>query len=131
MQTDTGRKIHRSDLALLRGPFGTPSRYSLRFLGQHCGGGEAPKTALVQDFCANAPGRNRTFNLRIKSPLLCQLSYKGAAREDSAGPGGGYLPDGFFLPVFLPFGAAVFSGSAVTVWTGAGVAAALSAPCSL
>ena len=25
---------------------------------------------------ANAPGRNRTFNLGIKSPLLCQLSYR-------------------------------------------------------
>lgn len=24
---------------------------------------------------ASAPGRNRTFNLRIKSPVLCQLSY--------------------------------------------------------
>ena len=23
----------------------------------------------------NAPGRNRTFNLRIKNPMLCQLSY--------------------------------------------------------
>jgi hypothetical protein len=30
----------------------------------------------------HAPGRNRTFNLRIKSPLLCQLSYRGA---ESAG----------------------------------------------
>src|SRR3954468_23595666 len=32
----------------------------------------------------SAPGRNRTFNLRIKSPLLCQLSYKGAADKYSA-----------------------------------------------
>ena len=24
---------------------------------------------------SHAPGRNRTYNLRIKSPLLCQLSY--------------------------------------------------------
>ena len=29
----------------------------------------------------DAPARNRTWNLRIKSPLLCQLSYKGAARS--------------------------------------------------
>ena len=28
---------------------------------------------------SSAPARNRTWNLRIKSPLLCQLSYKGAA----------------------------------------------------
>src|SRR3954453_3154101 len=28
----------------------------------------------------DAPARNRTWNLRIKSPLLCQLSYKGATR---------------------------------------------------
>jgi hypothetical protein len=27
----------------------------------------------------NAPARNRTLNLRIKSPLLCQLSYRGGA----------------------------------------------------
>ena len=26
----------------------------------------------------SAPARNRTWNLRIKSPLLCQLSYRGA-----------------------------------------------------
>ena len=32
-------------------------------------------------FLINAPARNRTWNLRIKSPLLCQLSYKGAARK--------------------------------------------------
>jgi hypothetical protein len=25
----------------------------------------------------DAPARNRTWNLRIKSPLLCQLSYRG------------------------------------------------------
>ncbi len=44
----------------------------------------------------SAPGRNRTYNLRIKSPLLCQLSYgcegpftchvqlpRGRARRDS------------------------------------------------
>jgi hypothetical protein len=29
----------------------------------------------------DAPARNRTWNLRIKSPLLCQLSYKGVAQE--------------------------------------------------
>ena len=27
----------------------------------------------------SAPARNRTWNLRIKSPLLCQLSYRGWA----------------------------------------------------
>src|SRR5918998_1356851 len=32
----------------------------------------------------SAPARNRTWNLRIKSPLLCQLSYKGAGDDDSA-----------------------------------------------
>ena len=31
----------------------------------------------------SAPGRNRTFNLRIKSPLLCQLSYKGMWVSDT------------------------------------------------
>lgn len=29
------------------------------------------------DYTPRAPGRNRTYNLRIKSPLLCQLSYRG------------------------------------------------------
>ena len=29
----------------------------------------------------HAPARNRTWNLRIKSPLLCQLSYRGAERR--------------------------------------------------
>src|SRR4051794_13868451 len=29
----------------------------------------------------HAPARNRTWNLRIKSPLLCQLSYKGVRRS--------------------------------------------------
>ena len=28
----------------------------------------------------HAPARNRTWNLRIKSPLLCQLSYRGVGR---------------------------------------------------
>ena len=36
---------------------------------------------------ADAPGRNRTFNLRIKSPLLCQLSYRGAATMVAAASG--------------------------------------------
>ena len=29
---------------------------------------------------SDAPARNRTWNLRIKSPLLCQLSYRGWVR---------------------------------------------------
>ena len=32
----------------------------------------------VASLSGGAPARNRTWNLRIKSPLLCQLSYKGA-----------------------------------------------------
>ena len=32
------------------------------------------KRNLMRD-CANRCRRNRTFNLRIKSPMLCQLSY--------------------------------------------------------
>ena len=32
------------------------------------------KRNFVRD-CANRCRRNRTFNLRIKSPMLCQLSY--------------------------------------------------------
>ena len=35
-----------------------------------------PRTELRGD---DAPARNRTWNLRIKSPLLCQLSYKGGS----------------------------------------------------
>ena len=31
---------------------------------------------LLPTTARNAPGRNRTFNLGIKSPLLCQLSYR-------------------------------------------------------
>ena len=31
----------------------------------------------------SAPARNRTWNLRIKSPLLCQLSYRGAGVQCS------------------------------------------------
>ena len=38
------------------------------------GGGQKKKRNLVRD-CANRCRRNRTFNLRIKSPMLCQLSY--------------------------------------------------------
>ena len=30
----------------------------------------------LRGFRAHAPGRNRTYNLGIKSPLLCQLSYR-------------------------------------------------------
>src|SRR5688500_17329976 len=30
---------------------------------------------------SSAPARNRTWNLRIKSPLLCQLSYRGGAKR--------------------------------------------------
>jgi hypothetical protein len=33
----------------------------------------------------DAPARNRTLNLRIKSPLLCQLSYRGGPRMVAAG----------------------------------------------
>ena len=36
-----------------------------------------PRRSAVSE---GAPARNRTWNLRIKSPLLCQLSYKGARR---------------------------------------------------
>ena len=34
---------------------------------------------------SSAPARNRTLNLRIKSPLLCQLSYRGGRRDGSGG----------------------------------------------
>src|SRR3954452_10027830 len=40
---------------------------------------------------ASAPARNRTLNLRIKSPLLCQLSYRGETTCD----GSGYWPFGW------------------------------------
>ena len=36
--------------------------------GRMCRGDSLPVVS-------SAPGRNRTFNLGIKSPLLCQLSY--------------------------------------------------------
>src|SRR4051795_13679206 len=49
----------------------------------------------------HAPARNRTWNLRIKSPLLCQLSYRGAAEEDSGEPAGSAALD---LLVPLGFG---------------------------
>src|SRR5690349_1438472 len=42
------------------------------------------ETALSRGF-VSAPGRNRTFNLRIKSPLLCQLSYKGGLAANDSG----------------------------------------------
>ena len=41
----------------------------------HARGTPPPHLALE-----GAPARNRTWNLRIKSPLLCQLSYKGLKR---------------------------------------------------
>ena len=43
-----------------------------------------PRRSAVSE---GAPARNRTWNLRIKSPLLCQLSYKGAGAKDSADAG--------------------------------------------
>ena len=33
----------------------------------------------------DAPARNRTWNLRIKSPLLCQLSYRGSRTPQDSG----------------------------------------------
>jgi hypothetical protein len=41
------------------------------------------KGAALRRLC-DAPARNRTLNLRIKSPLLCQLSYRGAANMVAA-----------------------------------------------
>ena len=41
---------------------------------------------------SSAPGRNRTFNLRIKSPLLCQLSYKGVGADESSDAACGRRP---------------------------------------
>ncbi len=35
-----------------------------------------PRQAPAGACASSAPGRNRTFNLGIKSPLLCQLSYR-------------------------------------------------------
>jgi hypothetical protein len=43
-------------------------------------GRTAPPRAVGSD----APARNRTLNLRIKSPLLCQLSYRGEPRMVAA-----------------------------------------------
>src|SRR3954453_17518999 len=48
-----------------------------------------PKPAFRE--LASAPARNRTLNLRIKSPLLCQLSYRGETTCD----GSGYWPFGW------------------------------------
>jgi hypothetical protein len=47
--------------------------------------GATKKGVRLQAF-PDAPARNRTWNLRIKSPLLCQLSYKGLALDCSVGP---------------------------------------------
>src|SRR3954451_16780784 len=56
-----------------------------------------------------APARNRTWNLRIKSPLLCQLSYKGAAARIAAKLGlqgwGGRGRGGDLLELLLEGGA--------------------------
>ncbi len=37
----------------------------------------------MRERASSAPGRNRTFNLGIKSPLLCQLSYRRRIPADS------------------------------------------------
>ena len=44
------------------------------------------KRNLMRD-CANRCSRNRTFNLRIKSPMLCQLSYAPTRRKRTNTPG--------------------------------------------
>ncbi len=38
--------------------------------------GNGPLYSYRKMLCANALGRSRTFNLQIKSLLLCQLSYE-------------------------------------------------------
>ena len=40
----------------------------------------------LSDAAANGPGRIRTCDLGIKSPLLCQLSYRPRKRRVSARP---------------------------------------------
>jgi hypothetical protein len=54
--------------------------------------------SLFEPQVQRAPSRSRTYNLRIKSPLLCQLSYRCAipphlARPHAGAPGGNRTPD--------------------------------------
>src|SRR3954463_11637781 len=73
---DLGTRSRNSPL--FRDLFGTPSMVV-----------ERPRTTKrlhLQAF-PDAPARNRTWNLRIKSPLLCQLSYRGAERCSSLAAG--------------------------------------------
>ena len=44
----------------------------------------APKCGSDQGF-TGAPSRTRTYNLRIKSPQLCQLSYRGGVHGEYPG----------------------------------------------
>ena len=67
----------------------------------------------------HAPGRNRTFNLRIKSPLLCQLSYRGARKTRPRRIAFGYSPDLGLSP--LPSGFPPPDGDAVAEAVGAAV----------
>ena len=51
------------------------------------GQGKGPSPEWLRAFDYSERGRNRTFNLWIKSPLLCQLSYApDAARVMAEGP---------------------------------------------
>src|SRR3954468_12460862 len=68
---------------------GQSVRWSRGMAARREGGREGRRTRNARE-CGplfDAPARNRTWNLRIKSPLLCQLSYKGVPRsvERSAG----------------------------------------------
>jgi hypothetical protein len=45
----------------------------------------SPNVAPMQQVCS-ARARNRTENLGIKSPLLCQLSYAGAEATSQRPP---------------------------------------------
>src|SRR5207253_11248802 len=62
------------------------------FLGEQAKG---PDSLLNPGLSVSERGRNRTFNLWIKSPLLCQLSYapQGVVPSSvSIGPGQGTQP---------------------------------------
>lgn len=72
-----GHAYNSEDVALCR------TRYAVVRQGRWSRNANAQHRSVLGD-CVGGPGRNRTFNLRIKSPLLCQLSYEPDLRARGA-----------------------------------------------
>ncbi len=87
MALSLGQGAYRRNDTVANRPYGGRSMIRTIAIAGLEAPSKTPSHRVVRGRFIREPGRNRTYNPRIKSPLLCQLSYEPVGvTEDTRSP---------------------------------------------